>query len=441
MLRCAAKRDPLKRYLLVECEAMKEKQNRINRRNFLKTMGAAGLSPLLVSADSIGAPNEADAAARALKPKFPQVPKRTLGKTNVEVPCLALGTIFNVVENQLVLRESFKRGVTYWDTAPDYAGPNSELGIGKFLSKNPVARKKLFLSTKASDATSVADVEERLQASLKRMNTKYIDLYMVMDFVARRGYDGHGLSDPAQLTDELRDWVKSAKKRKLIKFFGFSTHKNMADCLAAAAKLGWIDAVMTLYNFRFMQDVKMQAAIEACRKAGIGLIAMKTQAFWPKGGKDEGLYQHFLGRGLTEQQAKIRVVLEDKRFSSACVGMQSVAHVTSNVAAALDRTKLTQADIQTFKEYARKTCSSYCAGCAHICDSVLPHGPCISDIMRYLTYYNSYGDSARARELFAKMPSNVRDRLLSTDYSQAEACCPQHLPITTLVTEAVGKLA
>jgi predicted aldo/keto reductase-like oxidoreductase len=121
--------------------------------------------------------------------------------------------------------------------------------------------------------------------------------------------------------------------------------------------------------------------------------------------------------------------------------MQSVAHVTSNVAAALDKTKLTQADIRTFTEYAHKTRDSYCAGCAQICDSALPDTPCISDIMRYLMYYNSYGDRARARQLFAKIPSSVRNRLLNTDYSQAEACCPQHLPITMLVAEAVSKLA
>ena len=420
---------------------MGQKHDRINRRNFLKAVGAAGLGPVLAPAKSMAEPREAKIAEESKEAKYPQVPTRPLGKTGVRVPCLALGTIFDVVENQVILREGFKRGVTYWDTAPDYAGPNSELGIGKFLAKNPKARKKLFLSTKPSDATSVADVEERLHASLRRMNTKYIDLYLVMDFVEGRGYDGHGLSDPAQLTDELKEWVKAAKKRKLIKSFGFSTHKNMAKCLAAAAKLDWIDAIMTLYNYRFVKDTKLQTAIDACHKAGIGLIAMKTQAFWPRPAKDEGLYEQFRDRGFTEQQAKIKVVLEDKRFSSACVGMQTVSHMTSNVAAVLDKTKLTQADRDVFSEYTLATSGYYCTGCAHICDSALPDVPCISDIMRYLTYYNSYGDRARARQLFTKIPSSVRNRLPSTDYSQVEACCPEHLPITMLLAEAVSKLA
>jgi len=56
-------------------------------------------------------------------------------------------------------------------------------------------------------------------------------------------------------------------------------------------------------------------------------------------------------------------------------------------------------------------------------------------------YYNGYGDKDRARELFAQIPSDVKSRLLSTDYSLAEACCPQRLPIGELVAEAVSKLA
>jgi aryl-alcohol dehydrogenase-like predicted oxidoreductase len=388
--------------------------------------------------------SEEASADKKEKPKYPQVPKRKLGKTGVEVPCLALGALFNLVENQIILEKCFQLGVHYWDTAPDYAGQNSERGIGKFISKHPQTRKKLFLVTKASDAVTVADAEKALQASLKRMNTKYIDLYYIMDRMAGPGYVGHGLSDPAKLTDDLREWVKSAKKRKLIRFFGFSTHKNMAKCLAAAAKLGWIDVAMTTYSFRIMQDPELQASIEAAHKAGIGLIAMKTQGRPQEKietEKDKKLAEHFLQRGFTEGQAKIKAVLQDKRFSSACVGMENVGILTENVAAALDKTELTAADMAVFKEYAQATCSGYCAGCADICESALPDVPYVSDIMRYLMYYNSYGQQQRARELFARIPRNLRNRLLSMDFSLAEARCPQRLPIRELVAEAVSKLA
>jgi len=411
---------------------MEKEHNKIDRRNFLKTVGAAGVGAVIASTKAMAGANEPKPGEKEQEPKFPQVPRRRLGKTGVDVPCLSLGS--NKLDNQIILRNTLRWGVNYWDTANSYVGGNSELEIGKFLSKNPEVRKELFIVSKASKAETIADVEKRFATSLKRMNTKYIDLY----------YGVHMLSDPARLTDELKQWAENAKKRKLIRFFGFSTHKNMARCLTAAAKLDWIDAVMTTYNFRLMQDSKLQTAIEACHKAGIGLIAMKVPGHRQKvieTEEDKKLVRHFLERGFTEEQAKIKVVLEDKRFSSACVGMNNIAVLTSNVAAVLDKTKLSQADMEIFAEHAAATCSGYCAGCAYICDSALADMSYVSDIMRYLMYYNSYGDKGRARELFAQIPGRVRNKLLSTDYGPAEARCPQHLPIGKLIAEAVSKLA
>jgi len=412
---------------------MKEKQNTIGRRNFLKSVGAAGLGSVLASTGAIAGQNESNAAEKTL------MPKRKLGKTGLNVPCLSLGTMFDLVDNQIILRSTLKYGVSYWDTSNVYAGGNSELGIGKYLEKNPEVRNDLIIVSKASRANNVKEVEERLQLSLQRMNTDYIDLY----------YAPHGASDPAQFTDELKVWVENAKKRKLIRFFGFSTHQNVAECLTAASKLGWIDVVMPMFNFRVMQDPKMQAAVDACYKANIGIVAMKTtgkttirkfkQAI--ETAADKKMITHFLERGFTPEQACIKFALQDERISSACVQMDSVAIIKENVAAVLDKPELTRTDKQVLKEYAEATCTGYCAGCGYICNSTVPDAPYVSDIMRYLMYYNSYGDTDRARELFAEIPGNVRDRLLSMNYGAAEARCPQHLPIGELVAEAVGKLA
>ncbi|MHC4692643.1 MAG: aldo/keto reductase [Planctomycetota bacterium] len=408
---------------------MKEKQNKINRRNFLKTVGATGLGSVFVSADSIAEQSSTEAGK---KPKYPQVPKRKLGKTGVKVPCLCLGGNQDLISNQIVLRMAPRWGVTYWDSAYIYTGGNSEIGIGNFLTKNPKMRKQLFITSKASQAKTIAEVEEKLQTSLKRMKTNYVDLY----------YGYHQCPNPAFLTNELKEWAESAKKRKLIKHFGISTHENMADVLAAAAKLDWIEVVMTIYNFRLMQDKKLNAAIDACHKAGKGIMAIKTIGKGQKNTTDEDkkLTAHFVQRGFTKEQAKIKVVLQDKRFTSVCVGMKNIRELTTNVAAALDKTKLTQSDTQVLTEYARATCDGYCAGCAKICKSAIPEAPYVNDIMRYLMYYKSYGKHDEARQLFAQIPANVRNKLLSIDFTSAEARCPQHLPIGSLVAEAVTRL-
>jgi predicted aldo/keto reductase-like oxidoreductase len=121
--------------------------------------------------------------------------------------------------------------------------------------------------------------------------------------------------------------------------------------------------------------------------------------------------------------------------------MGDIAMLTQNVAAVLDKTELTHADMRVFKEYTAATCSGYCAGCANICNAALPQIPYISDIMRYLMYYKNYGQQKEAKELFARIPRNVRNKLLTTDYSLAQARCPQHVPIAKLIAEAVKVLA
>jgi uncharacterized protein len=408
----------------------------VSRRGFLKFAGAAGIGSVIGSKILAGSTSSPQADSN--EPNGPkeqsaqslELPKRKLGKTGIEIPCLALGVAFNAVDNQIVLRKAVEWGVTTWDTSSMYENGNSELGIGKFLEKNPDARKKLFLMTKASFARNIEDVEKHLQASMGRMKTDYIDLY----------FGVHGLNSPAQLNDEMKKWVEKAKERKVIKYFGFSTHTNVAGCLMGASKLDWIDAVMPIYNFRVMQDQKLTDAVQACYDAGVGIIAMKTQAQKVESDNDKKLMEHFSAKGFTEGQAKLKLVLDDKRVTAACVGRDNIEHLKLNVAAALDKKELTQLDKEVLKNYAAETCSGYCAGCANICGPLVAGVP-VSDVMRYLMYYNSFGDTQTARQLFAEIPQQTRDRILTVDYAAAESRCPQRLPVARLMSQAMRMLA
>ncbi len=439
---------------------MNEETKRFDRRNFLKTVGAAGLGAALAgckgkeqppagdpngaNSTAAGDPNDANSAApaEAQVPSATKLPTRVLGKTGVEVPVLALGTMYNLVDNQIMLIKGLELGVNYWDTANSYGGGNSELGIGKYFERNPEKRKEIFLVTKASvhnEPLTAEKMEERLKLSLERMKTDHIDVY----------YGAHALEDPAALTDELKGWAKGAKDRGLIRWFGFSTHKNMIDCLNAAARLDWIDVIMTSYNFRLVQDPKMLEAVDACHKAGIGLVAMKTTGKttlrWARQAmdtdEDKKMVEHFVQKGWTPEQACVKLAMDDERLSCVCVGMSDIAVLNSNLDAALDKTPVTAEDKQVLARYAAATCDGYCAGCAHRCAGAFPEAPYISDIMRYLMYHNSYGDKTMARELFAQIPAGVRNRLLDIDYSAAERVCPQRMAIGKLIREAVTKLA
>lgn len=435
----------------------------VDRRVFLGTVGTVGISASLANINNaFGAGQPQTTGTETNKPADPNdvktqqeqaallVPKRELGKTGVKVSTLGLGMMYNVVDNQIILRSALRYGVTFWDTASSYGGGNSELGIGNFFQANPEERKNVFLASKASGANSVARIDERLKQSFERLKTNYIDLYEYP----------HGLSNPSQLSDDVKKWAENAKKNNQIKYFGFSAHSNQAALLEAAAKLGWIDVIMFSYNYRLAQDSALQKAIDAAYQAKIGLVAMKAAGSassareggrgW-RGGREQPaaaestesqkLNEQLPARGFTQIQAAIKLVMDDQRISCVNVGMDNVPILTANVAASLDKNKLTAEEQQAFRQYALATCSGYCAGCSQICDSALQQKSYVSDIMRSLMYYNSYGREDMAREVFAQIPSDVRSNLLRIDYSTAEARCPQQIPIRNYIAEAFEKLA
>jgi predicted aldo/keto reductase-like oxidoreductase len=324
-------------------------------------------------------------------------------------------------------------GVTYWDTAAGYNGGKSETGIGMYFEKNPEVRKSVFLVTKASGAHNVDNMARLLEQSFERMKTDYVDAFFL-----------HGINSADVLTPEVKAWAEKMKAAKKIRFFGFSTHSNMEQCLTEAAKLGWIEVIMLTYNYRVMNTDAMKAAVDAATKAGIGLTAMKALGKRQQGEATEAeakLLTHFVERGFTQGQACLKAVWEDQRISTICTLMTNLTILSSNVAAALDKTTLTAADKRALEQYAQATCSRYCAGCTSHCEAALAGRAPVGDVMRSLMYYHGYSDRDLARSVFAGLPEATRQRLGAMDYSAAEQACPRRLPIGALMKEATELLA
>jgi len=396
-----------------------------SRREFLKITGAAGAGSALASLGNV-------AAAKETGPK--QVPTRPFGKTGQQVSILSFGGSQNLKSKQLLLRQAFKMGVTYWDTAEMYSGGKSEQAMGKYFAKYPQDRKKIFLVSKAR-SSEPEELGLLLKQSLTRLQTDYVDLYFI-----------HMVKNvKKQMTNAVKAWAEKAKSDGKIRFFGFSTHKNMENSLMEGAKLGWIDGIMTTYNYRLMNTDEMKRAVEACAKAGIGLTAMKTQAkffarFYSDIGSeneaDVALTDRFMKKGFTPEQTKLKVVWENPYIASICSEMPNITILQANVAAALDQTELSLQDKQLLEGYALASAPGYCAGCANVCESALHNSIPISDIMRYLMYYDEYGNHKRAEQLFNDLPEQVRKRLPNMDYAKAEQRCPQKMPIARLMHRA-----
>jgi predicted aldo/keto reductase-like oxidoreductase len=401
---------------------MSLKNHNQTRRDFLKVSGAAGLGSIFA----------AFIPSTEASGRLKTVPTRPFGNTGVNVPILSFGGSLDTSMSLLLLRQAYKWGVNYWDTANSYMGGKSEKGIGKYMEKYPENRKQLFLVTK-THAWTLKGMSRDLNLSLERMKTDYIDLFFV-----------HSVSRLSELDSKTKEWAEKKKAQGKIRFFGFSTHRNMEACMLGASKLGWIDGIMMSYNFRRMHTSEMKRAVEACAKAGIGLTAMKTQG----GGQvntdsdtELELAGRFLQKGFTVAQAKLKAVWDNPNISSICSEMPNMTILLSNVAAATDQAKLSARDREVLREYAKETRSQYCAGCASICESSIQSNVPVSDVMRCLMYARNYGNMQRAKMRFEKISLVTRRQIPHTDYSLAEQRCPQKMAIGDLMKEAVKDLS
>ncbi|MGD2186032.1 MAG: aldo/keto reductase [Desulfobacterales bacterium] len=393
-----------------------------SRRAFLKSACAAGVGSVMTFKNF----------ATFASDNATIVPTRPFGKTGIKVPILGFGTSLHAAFSQLLLRQAVKWGVTYWDTANTYMGGNSEKAIGKYFDKYPQDRKKVFLVTK-SHAWSADDRTRDLNLSLKRMQTDYVDLYFV-----------HSVRNADELDGQTKRWAQKAKAEGKIRFFGFSTHSNMEECLLEAARLGWIDGIMMTYNFRLMHSDDMRRAVDACVKAGIGLTAMKTQG----GGQvktdtaaELELAGRFLQKGFTDGQAKLKAVWQNPQIASICSEMPNMNLLMSNVAAAVNKIELSSQERQLLRKYARQTRSDYCAGCTGICESAVRPKVPIGDVMRYLMYARSYGNHPKASNHFKQISLKCREKIIHLDYAAAEQKCPHKMAIGKLMREAVKDLS
>jgi len=414
---------------------MTDKNKNWSRRDFMKIAGAAGVGAVVSPMEHLaGAVTNSETEVSA--PQY--VPTRPFGMSEVDVSILSLGGALNFMSNQLLLRQALMVGVTCWDSSRNYIGGKSEKGIGKYFNKFPEDRKKVFLVTK-SGHSDPDNLTQHLYDSLERMKTDYIDLFLIQAVSNVK----------KEINKDLQTWAENTKAAGKIRLFGFSTHKNMENCLTDAARLGWVDGIMATYNYRLMHTDRMKKAVDACAKAGVGLIAMKTQAslisnLWSELGKETDvalkLNQQFIDKGFTTEQAKLKSVWENQAIASICSHMPNMTLLQANVAAAINKTAISFKDKQLMELYARETSCGYCTGCAELCEEAIGHAVPISDIMRYLMYSDNYGDQQLAIRLFNDLPLDTRRRIRHVNFSKAEPYCPQRMPIAQLMRKAIAKL-
>ena len=407
-----------------------DETDRTDRRRFLQagalaTASAVSLTPGLVAQDLVA--------------KTPLLPKRKLGKTGIEVSMLEAGAVRS---DERVLRIAYANGIRIFDTARLYG---TEGNFKKWFAQDPKVRKEIVVVTKDMPKTP-KEMLTMVDARLAALGTDYIDLFFI-----------HGLGDQRTVDEsinmvasqEFKETADAIRKSGKAKFIGFSSHnKDRAPIIEAAAKAGFIDAIMLQYRPWLDKDSALNKALDVCWKNGIGLISMKQIAGNGFGDKPRGdilkevaeKVPMLVERKLTPFQGLLHAIWTDERISAACVSMKNTDHVRENADAARRYEPLKQADIHQLRDLFLANGPTMCADCDGRCSVAAGTTAELGNLTRFLTYHQQHGDRTLARQEYASLSPEARD-WAGADLEAAQAACPGKLNFAKLLPEVERHLA
>ncbi|CAN5738863.1 aldo/keto reductase [soil metagenome] len=410
-----------------------------NRRHFLQA-GAGVLATASALQHTPGLSAQEQEEVRAQQAPTP-LPRRTLGKTGVEVTLLDQGAIRGPSYDRL-LRIAYASGIRTFDTAKAYG---TEPNLKRWFEQAPEVRKDIFLITKDMPRTPsemLKMVDERLEA----LGTDYLDLF----FIHGLG-DAHSLDDAINMvtSQEFKETAEAIRKSGKARFLGFSSHhKDRATIIQKAAEANYVDAIMLQYTPWLDKDSPLNKALDACHKAGIGLITMKQIAGHQFGDSPRGDILEDVKRrvpmleerNLTPFQGLLHAIWTDERISCSCVSMRNTDQIRENVDAARRYEPVEAAAIGQLKEAALAHGPTLCADCDGRCSVAAGTKAALGDLTRFLTYHDHLGDRSEARRQYARLAAEARD-WTGADLQAARDACPNHLDFARLLPRVDRHLA
>lgn len=145
-----------------------------------------------------------------------------LPHTELEVSRLALGCMRiaskSVEDVEELVKTAIDEGINFFDHADIYGGGKSEEVFGEVLKRNPDFRKKMIIQTKCAIVPgkrydfSKEHIIKSVDASLKRLNTDYVDILLL--------HRPDALCDPQEVAEAFDELYESGK----VHYFGVSNH-------------------------------------------------------------------------------------------------------------------------------------------------------------------------------------------------------------------------
>ena len=382
----------------------------MKRRDFLKYGLLGTTSALLCREGAAAAPQKKPAGAFT----FPAPVYRTLGRTGLKITVVSFGAM--LTPEPEVIRIALDHGVNYIDTARSYGGGRNEEVVAKAIKG---IRNRVTVATKiAWRAKMKGDMFQSVETSLRALETDYIDVIQL-----------HGLSSRERIFEpEMRESLMTLRKQGKVRFFGVTTHTNEAEVVNALVDDPdrFFDMALVKYNFRSGEDAKK--AIARAAGAGIGIVAMKTQA---------GGYETDALGPISPHQAALKWALSDRNVTAAIPGMRDLAELREDIA--VMGMRLTLADSLILRCYGAATAACYCHLCGR-CEESCPRGVAISVVNRSLMYAEAYRSEELARATYDGIPAHS-SASACLDCGRCVARCVNGLDIAAKMARARRLLA
>ena len=386
---------------------------KINRRNFMTAFSSTVLGLGLTK--NIKAGIRTSGSIQSSSDELKVKKYNPLGNTGLKVSDVSCGAISFF--EPTVLRYAYDLGVNYFDTAESYLQTKSETFIGDALKD---VRDKVIITTKhgygGRNPISKDSIIQRVEASLKRMQTDYIDVAMV-----------HGVDNLEMLdNEELLSTYGQLKKDGKIRFTGFSTH-NAKQTLVQALDRDFAQVVLVIYNHQ--EGPEIEHLVADARKKGIGVVAMKVFA----GGR-QGNLKEFVNKDVSYPQAAIRWVLSNPNIDTCIPTMSSYSHVEEYVAASAQ--PLNRSDLKIIAEYKRQTDDYYCRVSCRECLSSCPNNVAINDILRFQMYFTDYRMELEASRYYNELATFRKPLECGNCQGNCETACPHGLKVRKRLIQA-----
>jgi len=332
----------------------------------------------------------------------PAVTYRTLGRTGLKVSSVAFGCM--VTSDSTVIERAVDAGINYFDTARVYSGGNNERMVGAALKPH---RKNLVISSKTT-ARDKAGALKDLDTSLAELQTDHLDIWFL-----------HAKDKPEHLTPDLLEAQAEAKKAGKIRFAGVSLHNGHAELIPAAIKSGVMDVVLTTYNFAM--GAQMEPIIRQLHEANIGTVAMKVMAGSIKLDRS---YDYERAKEAMKKPgaalAALKWALRVPFIHTTIPSIKDADQLEENLRAM--REPYQKGDATLLAAHLEKIAPLYCRMCGS-CRGACPQGLPVSDMLRYLTYAEGYGEFALARENYQSM-TPAQQAVRCGDCRQCAIDCP-----------------